>query len=357
MKRYSSLTLALAVLLFAAGCSNDNGTATTEDTQAPTVSILSPAMDDTVGISTVSVVVNATDNVAVTKVELFLDGGTAAVTTVTATPWQATIAIGSLQNGNHTVSAKAYDAAGNSATSQSVLFVKGEKQIAVVTRMSLVEIVTSANCTPCGPANEYFRSMTHTAAYLPQLAVIKYHAPIPRSTDKLWKASQTWGLPRMTYLFSPIPFANASAPNTWVGGTAAGSVPQDWVSLLDDDMKKAAEAKIEVSSDGLILNPTVTITVTGINTGQYTDLRLHTIITESNIEYNDGNSELIHYEVMRQMFPDADGEPFVLTSGQQKNFTRMIPINSEWNRANLDVVVFVQSQSSKFVLQAARVQL
>jgi hypothetical protein len=94
-----------------------NDSAAPGDTQAPTVSITAPAGGSTVS-ATVSVTANASDNVGVTKVEFLLDG--VLQSTDTASPyawsWNTTTAT----NAAHTLTAKAYDAANNVATSSAV---------------------------------------------------------------------------------------------------------------------------------------------------------------------------------------------------------------------------------------------
>ena len=87
------------------------------DTTAPSTSITAPAGGATV-TGTTSVTASATDNVGVTKVEFLLDGAVQATDTTSpyAWSWNTTTAT----NGTHTLAAKAYDAANNSATSASV---------------------------------------------------------------------------------------------------------------------------------------------------------------------------------------------------------------------------------------------
>jgi subtilisin family serine protease len=87
------------------------------DTTSPTVTITSPANGATV-TGNVSVLVNATDNVAVVKVELYVDGGL----TSTSTSWPFTTKWNSKRaaRGAHTLQAKGYDAAGNLGVSQAV---------------------------------------------------------------------------------------------------------------------------------------------------------------------------------------------------------------------------------------------
>ena len=90
------------------------------DTTPPTVSITSPAAGAVVSRS-VRVSITATDNVAVTSVELEV-GGVLAGTDTTG-PYLVKWSTRSLADGSYTVTAVAHDAAGNSATSAPVLVV------------------------------------------------------------------------------------------------------------------------------------------------------------------------------------------------------------------------------------------
>jgi len=80
------------------------------DTSPPTVYITSPAGGITVS-GNVSVLVNSSDNVAVTRVELYVDG--ALVISSTASPFTTKWNARKEKSGAHTLQCKAYDAAGN----------------------------------------------------------------------------------------------------------------------------------------------------------------------------------------------------------------------------------------------------
>ena len=91
----------------------------TADTQPPTVSISSPASGTTYTTAqTVTISATASDNVGVTKVE-FYDNGVLKGTD-TASPYSTAWSISSANNGSHSWTAKAYDAAGNVTTSAAV---------------------------------------------------------------------------------------------------------------------------------------------------------------------------------------------------------------------------------------------
>ena len=87
------------------------------DAQAPSTSITSPSAGATVS-GTTNVNASATDNVGVTRVELYVDGALSATdnTSPYAFSWDTT----AVANGAHSLTVKAYDAAGNAGTSAAV---------------------------------------------------------------------------------------------------------------------------------------------------------------------------------------------------------------------------------------------
>jgi hypothetical protein len=86
----------------------------TPDTTNPTVSLTAPTTNASL-TGTTSLTATASDAVGVTKVEFYIDS--TLISTDTGSPYSASLNTGSYANGAHTVSAKAYDAANNTATS------------------------------------------------------------------------------------------------------------------------------------------------------------------------------------------------------------------------------------------------
>ncbi len=348
--RYPALVVMLLAIALQ-GCDTKAVNEPGEDIQSPLISFTAPGSTDTLSIGTVDIILEASDNDAVQRVEIYLDG--ALLETLTAAPWTSSFDATPLGEGSHELKAWAFDAAGNRGQATLTLR-KGDTQIEDVQRMSLVEIVTSANCAPCGPQNETYHTGTNTPLYKERVATIKYHVWWPRPTDALWHHSSEWSQPRVEYLFDPIPPAQFGAPKGWVGGQMISNKATDWISSADADMQLPAGAKIELESTREGSSISLTIRVTGISTAAYSDLRLHTAVTENDIEYNDGNSENVHYEVMRRMYPDAQGEAVAIGNGQTSVYQRSITIDDAWNPENLVAVVFLQSKGSKDVLQAAK---
>ena len=101
--------------------SSDFTFATSGDTTPPMVSITSPASGATLA-GTAAVVANAQDNLSVASVQFKVDG-TNSGPSLTTPPYSYSLNTNSLSNGNHTLTATATDAAGNTASSAAVPFV------------------------------------------------------------------------------------------------------------------------------------------------------------------------------------------------------------------------------------------
>ena len=93
---------------------------TAGDITAPTVAVTSPAAGAKLS-GTVTLAASASDNVGVTQVKWYVDGAEVAWDGDGA-PWQASWNSAGVADGQHTVLAKAADAAGNWGTSASVSF-------------------------------------------------------------------------------------------------------------------------------------------------------------------------------------------------------------------------------------------
>jgi subtilisin family serine protease len=93
------------------------GAAPPGDTTPPTTSIISPVSNATVS-GTVTVSANASDNVSVSRVELYAGGSL--VGTDTSSPYEVAWNTTTTANGGHSLQTKAYDAAGNIGSSAVV---------------------------------------------------------------------------------------------------------------------------------------------------------------------------------------------------------------------------------------------
>jgi Bacterial Ig domain/Repeat of unknown function (DUF5648) len=93
----------------------------TPDTTPPTISIASPTGGNVSGM--VSIMTNASDNVGVTRVDMYVNN--AMVASASGAPWQFSWNSTSVPNGSAILRAVAFDAAGNSGTSANVSIMVG----------------------------------------------------------------------------------------------------------------------------------------------------------------------------------------------------------------------------------------
>lgn len=114
------------------------------DTTRPTVSFTSPSNNATVS-GIVTTTATASDNVGVTKVEFYADGSPTSIMTDTASPYNYSFDSKTLSNGSHSLTAKAYDAAGNN-NSTTVTFTVNNPDITPPSAPTNVK-ATASNAT------------------------------------------------------------------------------------------------------------------------------------------------------------------------------------------------------------------
>ena len=119
----------------------------TPDVTAPAVVVTAPAAGQTVS-GAVSLGATATDEVGVTSVEYRVDG--ALIATATGPSFAATWDSWTVANGSHSVTAKAIDAANNSATSAAVSFTTANGVLGMPTN-SVSLSTTTNHATPNTP--------------------------------------------------------------------------------------------------------------------------------------------------------------------------------------------------------------
>lgn len=125
----------LATILDLLGGSAQTSFNVTVDNEAPTTVVLSPAAAAPVK-GTISVSGTAADNIAVSKVELFVDGVSQAQSA--SSPYNFNWNTNSASSGSHALLFKSYDAAGNIGTSASV-------NVTVDNKLPVVSISTPAD--------------------------------------------------------------------------------------------------------------------------------------------------------------------------------------------------------------------
>jgi hypothetical protein len=179
--------------------------------------------------------------------------------------------------------------------------------------------------------------------YPDRLAVIRYHQ---YTTDPYYQYNPSENSIRNGYYGEP------GRPHLFTDGVSATTNFHAWGMYILARM--GIESNLEIRINGAYnqvtreANLELTVTATGEITQP--NLRLHVALTESDLHYA-GHTQ---NQVMRDMIPDAEGESFAISNGQTLHFNRSFTVDGLLVDENCEIVVFVQSYSSKEVLQSAK---
>ena len=219
-------------------------------------------------------------------------------------------------------------------------------------RKVLLEMFTSSTCPPCAPANSYLNLWRSGYSKANRVVIVRYHVwwPSP-GNDPFYLANTQDAQTRNKF------YGNNYAPHMYVNGYIDGEDSYGlWAGLVENEMAKISPFEIQISGKLGSTGGTVTISVksdgTPIPSGT---LVLHTLVTESGLQYVGPNGEPHHDDVMRTMLPNSAGEQFTLALGETRNFTRSISWNPQWAMKNSQIIAFVQVAQNSSVVQSATI--
>ena len=130
------------------------------------------------------------------------------------------------------------------------------------------------------------------------------------------------------------------------------------VSPLGFAQQQTPQFSLEVSDSiaGSNYFTTVTIKVLDGSGLDFSNIVLHTVVTETEIEFATppgSNGETKFYDVMRVMLPTNTGESLNgISQTEEVVYQRQTSINPVWEVNKLNTVAFIQNVSTKVVYQA-----
>lgn len=178
------------------------------DTIAPSVSVTSPQVN-AVLTGVTNLVASASDNVGVVGVQFILDGVNFGAEDTTA-PFSVSLDTKTLTNGNHTVSAKARDAAGNSTTSVVVNF-SVNNPVPAATFAWISQNIFGPKCVSCHNATTHYNDVD-LSTYSKVMSTGSVVAGSP-STSKMVIQVNSGAMPKIGTQLTP---AEAGAVSTWI---------------------------------------------------------------------------------------------------------------------------------------------
>jgi hypothetical protein len=218
----------------------------------------------------------------------------------------------------------------------------------------LLEDFANVSCDPCVISNKIIVSLTNYTYGFDKLIPIKYPTNFPSPNDPFYLANREDCNARMGYYNIFV------APTTIIDGTARPT-STDSISIksaVDQSLQRNPRFKIHVSDNivGSTYYTTVTIKVVDGSGLDFSNLVLHTVLTETDIEIipaPGSNGETKFYDVMRVMTPSNSGESLAgISQTEEVVFHWQTTLNPGWIIAELHTVAFIQNKSTKEVYQA-----
>jgi thiol-disulfide isomerase/thioredoxin len=254
-------------------------------------------------------------------------------------------------------------------------------------RMVLAEVFTGSGCGPCAGADVAFDAAMERYSRK-DLAVVMYHVHVPRpdpmTTDATTARYKTYGA-------NGVPAYAIDGKKTIGGGSreTAPDVFEQFQKGLEKDLETAAEAKVKM--DASLNGNTVKVSaavdgVTGDSRNPDSQaFKLQILLVEKEIRYLGENGIRFHPMVVRAIGGEK-GEGYPIETGGNGTFEASFDLEAigsdikkqldeyeskghrgepfqfsakkyQINRGNLAVVVFVQDDKTRHVLQAGYVDL
>jgi len=146
----------------------------------------------------------------------------------------------------------------------------------------------------------------------------------------------------------------------WIDGTVrAGYSTGNWENLIINELSVAAPLEINVTGS---YNPTThageaNIQIIATAPITYSNLKLRLAVTESNIAWSAPNGSYWHNQTFRDIRPSSSGTSFSISEGDTLEFSQYFNCPSPLNQNNCELVVFVQADTGRRILQGAKIDV
>ncbi|MCK4289287.1 MAG: Omp28-related outer membrane protein [Bacteroidales bacterium] len=212
----------------------------------------------------------------------------------------------------------------------------------------IVEIATGCWCPYCPGAA---MGADDLVANGHDVAIIEYHNGDPYANIASNYRNGSY------YNVSGYPTAKFDGTLTVVGGSNTQSMYPQYLPRYNQriDVNSSFTIDVQGVTYGLI-DFEANITVEKVSTSSASNIKLHLVLTESNIEYNwQGMSELNFVE--RLMTPNHLGTSIDFSGGNTQQVILNFNLEDDWVYENCEVVVFMQNNTTKEILQGTKLSL
>ncbi len=213
--------------------------------------------------------------------------------------------------------------------------------------LPLYEEFTSSTCSPCATLNGSYFNTTFLNNNTGHYSLIKYQMNWPSPGDTYYTAEG--GERRSYYGVNSVPNLRLDGPDHTAFDTTVLQADLDAAYAAPAYFVMNAVHTIDSANEMVYVNVDVTPYLTG-------DFTLQCAVVEKTTTGNVGsNGETEFHNVMMKMVPDASGTPAAFVADTPKSFSIQASLNGtnieDWT--DLEVVVFLQDDSNKVVMQSA----
>jgi hypothetical protein len=269
--------------------------------------------------------------------------------TITGETESSSIVIEDVAEGSHVFQVSAVDNKGDVDPTPAVCEFTAGTAGGLVGRVVLVEYLTTYWCTYCPNAEEALNDLLGEYGR-DSLCVVAYH-------DGGGGVSTAETIDRCTWYWQGVPGNEQHQyPTAFFDGLRyvqdAPTVP--WVTTAyrtEIDLRRASGSPltVELTGDAGAGSVTVKVKVRDQLSGGPKVLRA--VVIEDDVLFALDRFDFVARDIL-------EDEPLtVATTGDSAVVTRTFAVSPSWNAANLDVVAFVQDDSTKEVLQAGRLKI
>ncbi len=218
----------------------------------------------------------------------------------------------------------------------------------------LLEDFANVSCNPCVISNKIIETLTNESYGRAKLVAVKFPTNFPAPNDPFYLAAKSICDARISY------YSVFFAPTTVIDGilkpisTDSNSIK----TAVDQRLLKEKRFRMDVFDYIIGTDYFTIVTIKVINgTGlDFSNLVLHTVVTETDIEFSTppgSNGETVFHDVTRAMLPSSAGESLSgISLTDEVVFQRQININPNWVINKLNTVAYIQNVFTKEVYQA-----
>lgn len=222
----------------------------------------------------------------------------------------------------------------------------------------LVEVFTNTSCVGCPAADAYVDQIHEYQGITindTNVIIIKVHTTM-FPNDPFYLFNTPVNNPRQTYygagVVNPLGFSDGTMMAVPFSSSA-------WTNQINQHLNLTRTFAVNMTNtyNQATNTGTINLQLGQLSGATVSDLRYFIAVVESDLHYNAPNGVNVHNNVLRDMLTAPAGDDLQLSSGQSVNIVKDYSLKNGINYLNTDLVVFIQSVSTKTVYAVEKIKI